>query len=258
MPRLAPTERTAEYAIVQSARISYNLGLKSVDEDNNLVKYLIRNSHTSPLENVKFTFHIKCPKFVTIQFLRHRCSNVNEFSQRYAELPKDEYYSLLNQCDDIVSIRGNNKTNKQGSDKLRENEDVIKEEIGNMEKLMSQVFEGYHKLIKLGLAKELSRNYLPMGTYTEMYYTMDLNNLLKFLKLRLDNHAQAEISVYAEAMLKLITPIVPVVIEIFKDQLTGTFLCGKESDAISNKTKLDTTSKSEMDEFEKKKKLLNI
>ncbi len=213
MPRLILPGHLAEESIVRSARVSFGTGLKSAQEDQKLIRYLVKNQHTSPLESVKFTFAIRCPKFVAIQLIRHRTANINEFSQRYAEIDEDLYHKPS-----VVSngIRMQCPFNKQSSsgEKIPEGKELlIKEKVRETEDLLDQVLVKYHELVDLGVAKEIARFCLPMGIYTDLYYTMDLNNLLKFLKLRVDEHAQYETRVFAQAMLDLIRPLVPTVLE---------------------------------------------
>jgi len=206
MPRLVPQGRTIESAIVRSARVSFGQGLKTPEEDARLVRYLIKNSHTSPLESVKFSFHIRCPLFVAVHLIRHRTANVNMFSQRYAE--SDDSYMHPSQIE--KGIRAPSKTNKQAGDTEITNGEVIRL-IEDTEALLDQIFVNYHKLLEAGVAKEVARFCLPQATYTELYYTMDLNNLLKFLRLRDDTHTQHETRVFAHAMKELIRPLLPVV-----------------------------------------------
>ena len=221
-PRLCPQGRTPEFAIVRNARISYGLGLKSISEDIKLIRYLVKNQHTSPLEGIQITYHLRVPKFVSIQILRHRTGKYNEFSQRYSEIKDDSFFHPSKVQDGIrlapktkkEKEPSGEKVNKQGSD-IPEGT-VSKElcsEIQNTEELIDQLFQSYHKMIQLGLAKEVARFCLPMATYTEIYMTMDLNNLIKFFKLRCDSHSQLEIQTVANAMRELILPLVPITLE---------------------------------------------
>lgn len=209
MPRLVPEGRTVESAIVKSARVSYGQGLKSKEEDDRLVRYLIKNAHTSPLESVKFTFHVRAPTFVAVHLIRHRMSNINMFSQRYAEI-KDDSYCHPSRMES--GIRMQSKTNKQVGDIVATDETAIAL-VKETEELLDKVIGNYHKMIELGIAKEVARFCLPQATYTELYYTMDLNNLLKFWKLRDDSHTQYETRVIAHAMKELVRPLLPIVFE---------------------------------------------
>jgi thymidylate synthase (FAD) len=231
MPRIVPLERTCEYSIVQSARVSTGRGLKSIDEDNRLIRYLYLHQHTSPFESVKFTFHIRAPIAVRTHFIRHRTANVNEFSQRYAPLEtvsNDEnwFYKASN------SLRSQSVVNKQGSGgELNDDETVKIAQEG--ERLCNDLLKVYENLLQHGVAREVARMYLPLSTYTEFYFTMDLHNLLKFLWLRDDKHTQEETRVFATAMRQLITPLVPNVIEVFESRRQGISFTIKELEFLS-------------------------
>ncbi len=219
MPRIVLKGRTIESRIIETARISTNSGLKDIETDRKLLRYLFRNYHTSPFENVKFTFHFKVPLFVRTHLIRHRTANVNEFSQRYAEIKKDEYWTP-----DKNSLRTNLKKNPQSSEKIGNDDKkkLIELELERTDLLLQQIFQSYHKLLDLGLSREIARFCLPESTYTELFYTMDLNNLMKMLYLRLDEGAQYETQVVAQAMLDLITPLIPDTINAWKDYRTET------------------------------------
>lgn len=267
MPRMVPKGRTMEIAIVKSARISYGQGLKDQKADDNLIRYLVRNYHTSPLESVKFTFHIRAPKFVAIQMIRHRTANVNEFSQRYSMINENAYYHPSNMSSNDIcgsGIRLQSATNKQGSSfegVEEEKRKAIEAELKSTEDDLDKMYEHYTRLIALGLVKEVSRFCLPTAMYTELYFTMDLNNLMKFLALRMDDaHAQAEIVVYARAMYDLIKDLVPVALETFINHRIESIILSKaEIEAIQNRqSELKTTSISEKKEYRDKLKLLGL
>ncbi len=210
MPGVLPAgEDTADYAIAEAARCSYQRGTRSVNDDKALIDYLICNDHSSPLEMVEFKFHIKLPIFAARQLLRHRTASLNELSGRYSELPQ-EYY-----IPEPGELRQQSKTNKQGS----EAQPIAN--AGYIQKLLSEgarsAFADYHKYLASGLARELARIALPLSTYTELYWKIDLKNLLHLLDLRCDEHAQKEIRVYAQALLELITPIVPCTIAAWQE-----------------------------------------
>jgi thymidylate synthase (FAD) len=196
-------------SIVQAARVSYGKGTKSVSEDTALIRYLMRNMHTSPFEMVEFKFHVKLPIFVARQWIRHRTANVNEYSGRYSEMP-DEFY--LPQPD---QIRSQSSTNKQG----RSSETIpqANEIISRMQKTQQILHDEYSDFLDMGLARELARINLPLSNYTEWYWKIDLHNLFHFLRLRLDSHAQYEIRVYADAIAKIIKQIVPIAYQAFED-----------------------------------------
>lgn len=215
--------------IARSARVSYAKGTKSVQDDKNLIRYLWRNKHTSPFEMVTFTFHVKLPIFVSNQWVRHRTWSFNQISGRYSEMPDEFYVPQEEHC------TFQNPNNKQGGT----NDQITTLNIKNPndwwdcftpEEMADswswgEIFENeqktirnqYEKLLGTGMRRELARINLPLSQYTEMYASVDLHNLLHFLRLRLDHHAQYEIRVYAEALLELIKPIVPVTVESFNE-----------------------------------------
>ncbi len=198
----------SDLSISRSARVSYNADWRSGGDDAKLIDYLIKNRHTSPFESVVFTFEVKAPIFVFRQWHRHRTWSFNEISARYSELP-EEYY-----IPEVSQITTQSKSNKQ----MRT--DVEHPRATEMQDMISQscqlAFGAYHEMIHLGCPRELARGVLPMNTFSRMFATVDLHNLLHFLKLRLHEHAQYEIRVYAQAMLELIEPIVPVAVAAWK------------------------------------------
>lgn len=213
--------------IVQSARVSYGEGTKSYREDKGLIDYLLRNDHTSPFEQVSFTFHIKMPIVVARQWIRHRTAKVNEISGRYSVMASEFYVPA---AEDIAL---QSEDNKQG----RQNEPVSKELAKEIQDIISaeqeRVYETYTKLLDMGLAREIARINLPLSLYTEWYWTMDLHNLFHFLRLRMDAHAQKEIRVYADAIFEIVKKITPMAAEAFeKHLLTGVALSGSELEAV--------------------------
>jgi thymidylate synthase (FAD) len=198
-------------AVVQSARVSYGDGTKTVNEDRGLIRYLLRHKHTTPFEMVEFKFHIKLPIFIARQWIRHRTANVNEYSGRYSEM-KDEFY-----LPDISQIRHQSTLNKQGRSDEVLPEDTSREIINKMEFVQNDLYSEYKNLLDEGVAREIARINLPLSNYTEWYWKIDLHNLLHFLRLRLDSHAQYEIRVYAEAMAEIIKEVVPISWEAFED-----------------------------------------
>ena len=252
MPRLAPAGQTADSAIVQAARVSYGAGTKKVNEDRGLIRYLLRHRHTTPFEMVEFKFHVAMPIFIARQWIRHRTANVNEYSARYSLVP-DRFYAPTR--DDV---RAQSVLNRQGGD-----EPIDDETAGAfadyLEKAES-LHEDYLKLTERGLARELARIGLPQSVYTEWYWKIDLHNLLHFLSLRLDSHAQKEIRDYAEAMLRLVEPIVPMTIEAFRDYRLGAVsLTRLEVEAIrSGADKLATKNTREQREWEEKRSSLGL
>jgi thymidylate synthase (FAD) len=213
--------------IVQSARVSYGEGTKSYREDKGLIDYLLRNDHTSPFEQVSFTFHIKMPIVVARQWIRHRTAKVNEISGRYSVM-KSEFY--VPAAEDIALQSDDNKQGRQNepvsAELAKEIQDIISAE-------QERVYETYTKLLDMGLAREIARINLPLSLYTEWYWTMDLHNLFHFLRLRMDAHAQKEIRVYANAIFEIVKKITPMAAEAFeKHLLTGVALSGSELEAV--------------------------
>jgi thymidylate synthase (FAD) len=211
MPRLVPEDqKTADYAIVQAARVSYGDGTKSVNEDRGLIRYLMRHVHTTPFEMIEFKFHCKMPIVVARQWIRHRTANVNEYSGRYSVM-KDEFYRP-----ELDNVRQQSKTNKQGGD-VQINQETAKDFLAHLDKIAIESYQVYEKYIAEGVSREQARMVLPINLYTEWYWKIDLHNLFHFLALRCDLHAQWEIRVFAEAMLSLIQPIVPMAVEAWND-----------------------------------------
>lgn len=209
MPRLVPLDqKTADYSIVQAARVSYGDGTKTLNEDRGLIRYLMRHQHTTPFEMCEFKFHCKMPIFIARQWIRHRTANVNEYSGRYSVL-KDEFF--------IPSTsRQQSINNKQGGD--IESEDFVNKYFSEyLSSLCKESYFHYEELLSKGVSRELARISLPINLYTEWYWKIDLHNLFHFLALRCDNHAQYEIRVFANAMLDLIKPIVPFSVEAWED-----------------------------------------
>ncbi len=198
----------SDQRIVQSARVSYGDGTKTVREDKGLIDYLMRHAHTSPFEQVQFTFHAKMPIFVARQIVRHRTAKLNEISGRYSIL-KDEFYEP-----DVSRMVKQSKDNKQGSsEELLEDAESI---LQSFKDEQFEMYDNYQEYIQGGMAKEMARINLPLSIYTEWYWTIDLHNLFHFLKLRMDSHAQHEVRVYADAKFNLIKDIVPFACEAFE------------------------------------------
>jgi thymidylate synthase (FAD) len=227
-------------AIVQKARVSYGDGTKTISDDKTLIRYLIRNKHTSPLEGVVFKFHIKAPIFVFRQWHRHRTWSYNEISGRYSKLkneyyvPKDEHFTKQSPTnkqggtDEIITIdSADNKNDWVEYDLCDDWTDFsFAEEFENEQEMVRQ---NYERFLGTGVRRELARINLPVAQYSEMYATVDLHNLFHFLRLRLDEHAQYEIRVYAEAILELIRDIVPEAVSAFEDYILNSMsLTAKE------------------------------
>lgn len=220
MPRLVPQGQTADAAIVQAARVSYGHGTKKVNEDRGLIRYLLRHRHTTPFEMVELKFHVCMPIFVARQWIRHRTANVNEYSARYSILPDRFYTPNLDQ------VRKQSTANRQGGEELFRVHDDAQElkTAQDFVKYLDDVegfYQRYLSLTEQGVSREMARIGLPVNMYTEWYWKCDLHNTLRFLSLRIDSHAQAEIRAYAEAMLKLIEPLAPATIEAWRDYDVG-------------------------------------
>lgn len=215
----------SDLSIVRNARVSYDAEWRTGEDegkDAKLLDYLIKNKHTSPFESCVFTFEVKAPIFVLRQWHRHRTWSFNEISARYAELPEEFYVPEVGQITTQSSDNKQMRTEDQhplASD--------LQRYIARQNKLS---FKEYKGLIDLGCPRELARSVLPVGTYSHMFATVDLHNLMHFLKLRLHSHSQYEIRVYAEAMLKLIEPIVPHSVAAFKKHVLGIASDTKQGD----------------------------
>jgi thymidylate synthase (FAD) len=251
MPRLCPVGKTADYAIVQAARVSYGEGTKQVNEDRGLIRYLARHRHTTPFEMVEFKFHHCMPIFIARQWIRHRTANVNEYSARYS-IVKDRFYRPS-----ADYIRKQSLVNRQGRDEQLDNL-TADEFLAYLDKCES-LYADYEKLTEKGVAREIARIGLPVNVYTEWYWKIDLHNLFHFLSLRMDPHAQQEIRDYATAMYELIKPIVPIAAEAFIDyNLEGMHLTRLEIESIKSGQPLNTSNKRESAEWEEKKAKLGL
>src|SRR5450432_3460048 len=209
MPRLVPEGKTADFAIVQAARVSYGAGTKQVNEDRGLIRYLARHRHSTPFEMVEFKFHHVMPIFVARQWIRHRTANVNEYSARYLVV-RDRFYHPS-----MENVRKQSTTNRQGGEEPIDSA-TAQEFLDHLE-LVEKQYEQYEQLMAKGVTRELARIALPVSVYTEWYWKCDLHNIFHFLSLRMDPHAQQEIRDYANAMFALIQPMVPIAAEAFLD-----------------------------------------
>ena len=214
----------ADSRVVQAARVSMahlpidvltSLGVetsleeRTVDQDIKLIDYLMKNAHTSPFEKVRFEFVVKLPIFVARQWIRHRTGSFNEQSARYSKLPCEFYVPRLDR------IQAQSASNKQASgDALSVDAQLFCRDA--IDRSAAQAYETYEGLLDAGLARELARMVLPTNFYTQWYWTVDLHNLMHFLKLRLHAHAQYEIRVYAEAILAMVERVAPVSIGAFR------------------------------------------
>lgn len=201
----------SDLSIVRNARVSYDAEWRAGEDsgsDARLINYLYNNGHNTPFECVSFTFEVKAPIFVFRQWHRHRAQSFNELSARYKELPQEFYIPEATQITTQSTDNKQMRTTEQHPD--------AEQFRAIMHNQNMQAFGQYHLMLEMGCPRELARSVLPMGTYSHMFATVNLNNLFKFLSERLHPHAQYEIRVYAEAMLKLIEPIVPVAVAAFK------------------------------------------
>jgi|TARA_B100001105_G_scaffold192179_1_gene156244 thymidylate synthase (FAD) len=197
-------------AIVQAARVSYGKGTSKVSQDRGLIRYLMRHRHTTPFEMVEFKFHCKMPIFVARQWVRHRTANINEYSLRYSEARDEFYYP------DPKHIQLQSALNKQGrAGKIPKK--LTDKVIQYFKEISERSFEMYQELNEAGLARELIRAILPVNLYTEWYWKNDLHNLLHFISLRSDSHAQYEIRVFSDAMAESVQKVAPFAWEAYQD-----------------------------------------
>ena len=213
-------------SIVQSARVSYGKGTKKVSTDEGLIRYLMRHWHSTPFEMCEIKYHVKLPIFIARQWIRHRTANVNEYSARYSILDKEFYIpakeQLSAQATNNRQGRGDLITGPQADEVLKILKDDAARTYDNYEKMLNERFDG--TIIdekKSGLARELARMNLTLNSYTQWYWKTDLLNLMNFLFLRGDSHAQYEIRVYAETMLDTVKKWVPITHAAFLDYRVG-------------------------------------
>ena len=241
-------------SIVQAARVSYGRGTRRVSDDRGLIRYLLRHRHTTPFEMCEIKLHVKLPIFVARQWIRHRTANVNEYSARYSRLDREFYLPEAEYLKGLVAERKadarqlqlfaagasgpsgqvapQSKTNKQGREGTLSEEEVA-DAISRIDRISRQAYGAYETLLnedergrkkaedRSGLARELARMVLPVNYYTQWYWKIDLHNLLHFIKLRADSHAQYEIRAYAEAIAQLVRLWVPIAYEAFEDYVQG-------------------------------------
>jgi len=225
-------------AIVQAARVSYGAGTKKVNEDAGLINYLMRHRHTTPFEMCEIKFHIKLPIFIARQWIRHRTANVNEYSGRYSIMDKEFYVPKAEH------LAAQSKQNHQGRGDLLEGKEASRVlEILKADSV--NAYQHYEEMMncdeagnvfdekKSGLARELARMNLPVNFYTQWYWKIDLHNLMHFLSLRADSHAQYEIRAYANVMLNMLKAWVPLTHKAFMDyRMGGASISAKGLEAI--------------------------
>ena len=213
-------------SIVQAARVSYGKGTKKVSTDSGLIKYLMRHWHSTPFEMCEIKYHVKLPIFIARQWIRHRTANVNEYSARYSILDKEFYLPA------VENLAAQSQSNRQGRGDILTG-DQAKKVLDLLKKDAEQTYDNYETMLnerydgsvidekQVGLARELARMNLTLNTYTQWYWKTDLLNLMNFLRLRADHHAQYEIRAYADAMLDTVKKWVPITYEAFMDYRVG-------------------------------------
>ena len=213
-------------SIVQAARVSYGKGTKKLNQDKNLINYLLSHRHSTPFEMNEIKFHVKLPIFVARQWIRHRTANVNEYSARYSILDKEFYLpsqeNLAAQSKNNRQGRGEVLTGDQAEEVLNLLKSDAERTYDNYQTMLNERYDG--SVIdekKSGLARELARMNLTLNTYTQWYWKTDLLNLMNFLRLRADSHAQFEIRAYADVMLDTLKKWVPITFEAFMDYRVG-------------------------------------
>ncbi len=213
-------------AVVQGARVSYGRGTKKVSQDRGLIFYLMRHRHTSPFELCEIKFHIKLPIFVARQWIRHRTANVNEISGRYSILDREFYVP------DPAHLAAQSSLNRQGRGEVLQGEEA-REVLDMLRADAATNYEHYERMLnerdtgdiidpsRQGLARELARINLTLSTYTQWYWKIDLHNLMHFLSLRAEGHAQYEIRAYADVMLDVLARWMPITYEAFREYRMG-------------------------------------
>jgi thymidylate synthase (FAD) len=199
--------------IVDAARVSISgEEVRATSDNRKLIRYLVKHRHTTPLEQVRFTFHVRLPIFVARQWIRHRTGSFNEESARYGKLAADFYVPSL----DRVMLGGQAKKNKQGSGQPID-KTIAAELRARVATMSATAYDEYERLLDAGLARELARMVLPVNIYTQWFWTTDLHNLMHFLRLRLHEHAQWETRQYAEAIVPMAKALAPYAMEAFED-----------------------------------------
>jgi thymidylate synthase (FAD) len=217
-------------AITQAARVSYGRGTKAVQNDEGLIRYLMRHWHSTPFEMCEVKFHVKLPVFVARQWIRHRTANVNEYSARYSILDREFYIPAPE------NLAAQSTVNNQGRGELLQGEEAQRV-LDLLRDDAMRSYDHYEAMLsqdgQQGLARELARMNLPANIYTQWYWKVDLHNLFHFLRLRADAHAQYEIRVYADAMCGIVKDWVPLAYGAFEDyRLGGVSLSGKAVEVL--------------------------
>ncbi len=243
-------------AICQAARVSYGRGTKSVQNDEGLIRYLMRHWHSTPFEMCEIKLHVKLPVFVARQWIRHRTANVNEYSARYSILDREFYIPAPD------ALNAQSVVNNQGRGEVLAG-DEAQRVLKYLTEDAMRAYDHYEEMIsqdgQQGLARELARMNLPANIYTQWYWKVDLHNLLHFLRLRADAHAQYEIRVYADEICKVVADWVPFAYKAFEDyRMGGATLSAGALDVVRRMLKGEEVtqensgmSKGEWREFEK-------
>lgn len=197
-------------SVVQAARVSTGKGTKTPPEDAKLIRYLMRNRHTTPFEMVMFKFHVSLPIVVARQWIRHRMGSFNEFSGRYSVMP-DKFY-----LPSPAQVKGQSKKNKQASEG-EVSADSVAWYLTALQRWTQDGYTQYLQALECGISKERARFFVANTVYTEWYWKVDLKNLLDFLRMRSEKHAQWEIQQYADVLLDLIQPLVPVTVAAWEE-----------------------------------------
>ncbi|MCC0076905.1 MAG: FAD-dependent thymidylate synthase [Rhodobacter sp.] len=222
-------------AIVQAARVSYGAGTRHVQNDEGLIRYLMRHWHSTPFEMCELKLHVKLPVFVARQWIRHRTANVNEYSARYSILDREFYIP------EPAQLAAQSTVNNQGRGAVLEGPEAARV-LALLKSDAAQMYDHYEEMLsqdgQQGLARELARMNLPMNIYTQWYWKTDLHNLFHFLRLRADSHAQYEIRVYAEAIARMVADWVPLAYAAFEDyRMGGVTLSSKAIDVLKRMLK---------------------
>ena len=219
--------------IESAARVSYGAGTRKVNETRGLIRYLQRHAHTTPSEMVELKFHCAMPLFVARQWIRHRTASVNEYSARYSMLPLLFYEPSAEQ------VAAQSRANNQGRDDTPVSEAVYRQAMNNWQELRRHAAEGYCWMLEADVARELARIDLPLSTYTQWYWKIDLHNLLHFLTLRVDAHAQWEIRQYGRIMAGMLQRVAPLAFEAWLDyDVLGTRFSYGERQALAKLLRL--------------------
>ena len=197
-----------DMAVVKAARVSYGNETKGEKADQKLIHYLMKHNHGTPFEHIVFTFHIKCPIFVARQWFRHRIGSFNEISGRYVQLDTGFFVPKL--------FRQNKTSNHQASIDGDFTEDEVASMMTEYNYALDIVESTYHSLLEKGVAREQARAILPLGTYTEFYWTVNARSLFNFVKLRTDESAQEEMRDYAQVVKQVCYEIAPWTFEAFE------------------------------------------